>query len=274
MEMLKIVIHGVPFYRFPGLENYRRVEHFVSTRKGGVSGGRQFSLNMGFMVEDAPCNVVANRTLLLSGMGISLDSVVLGEQRHTTNIAVVRKEDAGRGAREKSTRLPQTDALITACQGICLVVLAADCVPILLYDTENHVVAAIHAGWRGTVGQIARKVIEKMGEVFACRPKNIWAGIGPSIGPCCYEVGENVVEKVRDNLGNLTGLVKEGRAFGKYFLNLWEANRRQLLEAGVCSGQIEVAGLCTGCHHDEFFSYRADDGNTGRFAAGIMLRPD
>ena len=142
-------------------------------------------MNMGFMVADAPGNVLANRRLLLSEMDIPLESVVFGEQRHTTNVAVVGKGEAGRGAKEKSSRLPETDALITAVPGICLVVWAADCVPILLYDTECHVVAAVHAGWRGTVGQIVRKVVERMVGEFGCRPRDIRAGIGPAIGPCC-----------------------------------------------------------------------------------------
>lgn len=272
--MLKTVIHNVPFYRFSGLGSYYRIEHFISTRKGGVSGGGQASLNMGFMEADAPGNVLANRRLLLSEMDIPLESVVFGEQRHTTNVAVVGKEEAGRGAKEKSSRLPETDALITAVPGICLVVLAADCVPILLYDTECHVVAAVHAGWRGTVGQIARKVVERMVGEFGCRPRDIRAGIGPAIGPCCYEVGKEVWEKVRTVSEDLAGVVTSGRGKGKYFLDLWEANRRQLLDVGLYSGQIEVAGVCTACHHDEFYSYRASGGDTGRFAVGIMLRTE
>ena len=271
--MLKTSVHRVPFYRFSGLGSYYWIVHFVSTREGGVSGGGQASLNMGFMPADASENVVANRVSLLSELGIPLDSVVSGEQRHTTNVAVVGEEHAGRGARERESRLPETDALITAVPGVCLMVLAADCVPVLLYDTERYVVAAVHAGWRGTVGQIVRNVVERMNETYGCRPQDLRAGIGPAIGPCCYEVDEEVVELARSGLGDMDGLVEKGLGKGKYFLNLWEANRRQLVRAGVYSGRIEVAAMCTACHHDEFFSHRADKGDTGRFAAGIMLRP-
>ena len=137
-------------------------------------------------------------------------------------------------------------------------VLAADCVPVLMYDSRMRVIAAVHAGWRGTVGRIAAQTVERMQDEFGCDPRDVIVGIGPSIGPCCFEVGEEVVEAAREGLGN-------------YQLNLWEANRRQLRQVGVEDARIEVAGICTVCHHDQFFSYRGDRGNTGRFGAGIML---
>ena len=150
-------------------------------------------------------------------------------------------------------------------------VLAAACVPVLMYDSRMRVIAAVHAGWRGTVGRIAAQTVERMQDEFGCDPRDVIVGIGPSIGPCCFEVGEEVVEAAREGLGNLEGLVKTGKQPGKYQLNLWEANRRQLRQVGVEDARIEVAGICTVCHHDQFFSYRGDRGNTGRFGAGIML---
>ena len=150
-------------------------------------------------------------------------------------------------------------------------VLAADCVPVLMYDPRVRVIAAVHAGWRGTVGRITAKTVERMREEFGCEPRDVIVGIGPSIGPCCFEVGEEVVEAAREGLGDLTGLIEPGKQAGKYLLNLWEANRRQLRQVGVEDIRIEVAGICTVCHHDRFFSYRGDRGNTGRFGAGIML---
>lgn len=270
--MLKINIHNVPFYRFSGLGSYYRLAHFVSTRVGGVSEGGQFALNMGFMPADTTTNVLTNRDLLLKELNIPLTSVVLGEQKHTTNIAVVTAEDMGRGAMDRESRLPATDALITAVPGVCLMVLAADCVPILLYDTEKRVIAAVHAGWKGTVGRIVEKVVERMRQEFGCEPKDIRAGIGPSIGPCCYEVGEDVAEVALENIGDLESCVKKNEETGKYILDLWEANRLQLIHVGLYSGKIEMARMCTCCHGDEFFSHRASKGDTGRFAAGIMVR--
>lgn len=270
--MLKSNIHNVPFYRFSGLGSYYRLVHFISTRDGGVSEGEQSSLNIGFLPEDSPDNVLTNRELLLSGLNIPLETVVLGEQRHTTNIRIVTKEEMGRGAMDKESRLPETDALITAVPGICLVVLAADCVPVLLYDTEKRVIAAIHAGWKGTVGRIVEKVVERMNREFNCEAKDIRAGIGPAIGPCCYEVGKDVAMAVQNGIGDLGEFLEKVNESGKYIFNLWEANRQQLIHAGLHSGRIEMAGMCTCCHHDEFFSYRASRGNTGRFAAGIMIR--
>ena len=140
-----------------------------------------------------------------------------------------------------------------------------------MYDSRMRVIAAVHAGWRGTVGRIAAQTVERMRDEFGCDTRDVIVGIGPSIGPCCFEVGEEVVEAAREGLGNLEGLVETGKQPGKYQLNLWEANRRQLRQVGVEDARIEVAGICTVCHHDHFYSYRGDRGNTGRFGAGIML---
>lgn len=271
--MLKRSIHNnIPVYRFTGLGSCSHLVHFISGREGGVSRGGQSSLNIGFTEEDKRENVLKNRQLLLSEVGVDLSTLTTGEQKHTTHVEVVLENSIGCGGRERETRLPETDALITALPEVCLMVLAADCVPILLYDTERHVIAAIHAGWRGTVGKITSRVVARMEKEFGCNPKDIRAGIGPSIGKCCFEVGEEVVEIVRKNLNRWEDLVESGENHGKYNFDLWEANRRELTEAGLCSGYIEVARICTVCNRDRFFSYRGDRGDTGRFGAGIMMK--
>lgn len=272
--MIRVERERVAYYQFLGLKDFPGLLHFVSGREGGVSVGGQAALNLGFMDEDREDFVLTNRVLLAGVVGCEVDAFTFGEQKHTTHVEVVSAEQRGAGAREKVTRLPATDALITRESGICLTVLAADCVPVLLYDPRERVIAAVHAGWRGTVGRIVAGTVERMRDEFGCDPRNVFVGIGPSIGPCCFEVGEEVVEAAREGLGDLQGLVVNGERAGKYLLNLWEANRRQLEEIGVRASNIETAAVCTVCHHDRFFSYRGDRGNTGRFGAGIMLKTE
>lgn len=272
--MIRVERKGIVYYQFLGLKDFPGLLHFVSGREGGDSAGGQAALNLGFMEEDREEVVLTNRMLLAEAVGCAVDDFTFGEQKHTTRVEVVSALQRGAGAREKATRLPVTDALITRERGICLTVLAADCVPVLLYDPREQVIAAVHAGWRGTVGRIAVGTIERMRDEFGCAPRDVLVGIGPSIGPCCFEVGEEVIEAARKSLGDLRGIVENGDRAGKYLLNLWEANRRQLKESGVRESNIEIAAVCTVCHCDQFFSYRGDRGNTGRFGAGIMLKTE
>jgi len=243
--------------QFESLACYQDVIHFVTTRFGGVSLPPYDSLNLGFGTQDNPSHVLENRRLLSQSINVSLESFVVGKQVHGDCVAAVTEKDRSKGAFEYETALDATDAIITDVPGICLMVLLADCVPILFHDPVGRVVAAAHAGWKGTVKLIVKKVIEAMRDSYGCRPSDILAGIGPSIGPCCCEVGAEVIPQFE------AGLVDE-----RGHLDLWEANRRQLLEADVRS--IEVAGVCTRCNADRFFSERATPG-TGRFGAGIML---
>lgn len=133
--------------------------------------------------------------LLAEAVGCSVDNFTFGEQKHTTHVEVVTRAQRGRGGREKATRLPSTDALITRETGVCLMVLAADCVPVLMYDSRMRVIAAVHAGWRGTVGRIAAQTVERMRDEFGCDTRDVIVGIGPSIGPCCFEVGKKSLRR-------------------------------------------------------------------------------
>ncbi len=147
----------------------------------------------------------------------------------------------------------------------------ADCVPIFLLDPVNKVVALAHAGWKGTALRIGRKTVEEMAATFGTDPRDCLAGVGPSIGPCCYEVDEKVISHFWDGISvpsDLAGAVSPG----KWKLNLWEANRRVLLAAGLKDENILSACICTSCHSDMFFSYRAHKGKTGRMMAIIMLK--
>lgn len=260
--MTRVEYGDFPFYQFQNLMSSTGVLHFVS------SGAK----NIGFS-DDSPSQIIAgNRRSLAGCVGFDPGCWVSGHQVHSANVAVVASADSGRGALDKESRLPDTDALVTAEENVCLMVLSADCVPVLLYDPECRVVAAIHAGWKGTAADIAGETVKVMRETFGCRPEVILAGIGPSIGRCCFEVGEEVAGVFRGLFPPSAEIVRAGKKSGKHQVDLWEANRLDLLGAGLKTQHIEVAGMCTVCHPDHFFSYRRDGKQAGRFGAGIALR--
>jgi hypothetical protein len=167
--------------------------------------------------------------------------------------------------------IDNTDALITGEPGLFVCVQTADCVPVLLFDPVKKVVAAVHAGWKGTISKIAGKTVAKMTESFGCNPADIIAGIGPSIHMHAYEVGPEVVEAVEANFSNSPALLKPSMNAGHAYFDLWEANQSILQEAGIQEENIEVIGLCSFEHTDLFFSARREGSETGRMVSGIKL---
>lgn len=257
-------------YKFDLLEHYHEVRHFVTTRDGGFSPEPFNGFNLGFGTDDNPEFVGKNRQALAEATGIPLDWFVFPRQTHSCNIVNIEEAHKGKGVFTRDDAISDTDALITNKKNICLMIQVADCVPVLLLDSANSVIAAIHAGWRGTVKEIVSKTIGKMNSLYSTNPEDIIACIGPSIGQCCYEVGD----EVKNSFLNISdayaeAFIENGK---KPYLDLWKANKLQLLKAGVSENNIEVAGLCTKCNHEKFFSSRHGKGNTGRFAAGIMLQ--
>jgi hypothetical protein len=235
-------------FLFENLSHKKGIVHFISTRNGGVSHAPFDTLNISFNVSDDPKNVIKNRKLLAEAVGFDAASIVTAKQVHDNKVAFVTKDMKGKGAFDFTSALDGIDAMVTNVPKICLMVQTADCVPILMYDPVKKVIGAVHAGYKGTVLKIAENTVKSMIKQFRCDPRHIYVGIGPSIGPCCYEV-----EK------------------GKKVFDLWKANRSQIEECGVPVPNIEVAGICTNDKTDTFFSFRAGKGTTGRFAAGIML---
>lgn len=165
------------------------------------------------------------------------------------------------------------DGLTTDVPGLYLLGYFADCVPILAYDPVRRAVGLAHAGWRGTLLRIAERLVSEMAAAWGTRPQDLVAGIGPAIGPCCYEVGAEVIAGVRERLPGGEALLAPGRP-GHAFLNLWEANRQALLRAGVLPNRIQVLSLCTACHVGRFFSYRREGRLEGLFGAVIGVRDD
>lgn len=188
------------------------------------------------------------------------EGIILPVQPHSCNVAV---------ARESQAEYPDTDALVTDKAGVMIGIRTADCVPVLLYDDVRRVVAAVHAGWRGTVGGITHKAVDVMVSDFGCRPTDIHAIIGPSISPEAFEVGNEVVEQFM-----LAGFPDDIvlRNYPKHHIDLWKANQWLLTEAGVPAEQIEVARLCTYTNTNRFFSARREGIGTGRLVSGIMVK--
>lgn len=246
------------------------IRHGISTRLSGVSNVPYSSLNLGMHTGDDPMKVQMNRQLFCAAAEVNYNSVVSAQQVHKDTVAVVANADAGKGADCYADALAETDALITAAPDVPLLLLYADCVPVLFFDPVQRVIAVAHAGWKGTIAQIAVKTLHSMQENFGTRSDDCLVGIGPSIGPCCYEVDEGVINPLRAGFRYWEEVImKHGER--RWMLNLWEINRRQLLENGVLAANIAVAEVCTACNKELFFSYRAEDGCTGRLGALISL---
>jgi YfiH family protein len=260
----------LPLFQFENLSRISNLAHFITTRIGGVSFPPNNSLNLGLHTNDNADHVLTNRALLAKKTGIGKEQFLYASQVHSGDVKIIDSTAIENGVLSQN---PRTDATITALPGICLMVMVADCVPLLLFDPVKKVSAVIHAGWRGTVHQITTNTIRAMIEHFGCHPADILAGIGPSIGPCCYEVGEDVREFVATSFGTTEGYLIQKNPSPKPHFDLWYANHKQLTDCGLQTDNIEISKLCTRCKSDIFFSSRASGGITGRFAAGICILP-
>lgn len=268
--MIQKNINSLSIWFFENFLNYPEICHFISTRMGGFSLPPYDSLNLGFHVGDSYQNVLKNRKILASTLGFTVSSFVTSEQVHLNNVAVVTEKERGLGSTEHESAIKGIDGMVTKTPEICLMVLQADCVPVLFYDPEQKVIGIAHAGWGGTITKVAENTISVMAKEYNSVSEDVIVGIGPSIGPCCYEVKLDVVEKVQKNLGNNEEIITVRS--NKYYLDLWKANKIQLLNSGVAEENINIAGVCTRCNNHIFFSARASKNNTGRFGAGIMIR--
>jgi YfiH family protein len=228
-------------------------------------------LNLGWTKEDAPEAVAENRRRLVADVGGEMQLVTM-RQVHGD---VVRRVERGDGPLETvdGRAVLECDGLMTAEAGLLLGAQAADCVPVLLADTRLQAVAAVHAGWRGTRAGIAAKAVEAMAREFGTRAEDVVAAVGPSIGPCCYAVGAEVQAEFRAAFGYAEDLFVERE--GEVFLNLWEANWRQLVGAGVREDAVTVLGECSACTRVEgrrrYFSHRAERGVTGRMMGVVGI---
>jgi polyphenol oxidase len=242
-------LHSEALDRIPG------IVHAFSTRR---SERNDFTLGVGAVQNPL---VQLNRLRFMASIGAPGWPLLKLKQLHSSIVCAMDDTSAAGDAVEG-------DASITSLPGVLLGVQTADCVPILLADSEGRAAAAIHAGWRGTVAGVAELTVQALHNRYGIKPENIVAALGPHIGVCCYEIGEEVVEAVAD-----PAVIERRTEWPKPHLNLAEANRRQLVKAGVPGGQIEISSLCTRCRADLFFSYRRDGSRTGHMLSVVGIAP-
>jgi len=240
----------------------------ITTRAGGVSRGRYTSLNLGLHVGDDPEAVLSNRRRAAATVGGTIDDLVFCQQVHGSQAAVVTGRDRGRGATSSSDAIAGADALITSVAGPVLVIMVADCVPLVLFDPVRRIVACVHAGWGGTVRAVTSAVVERLAGLGS-DPADLVVGIGPSISPQRYQVGADVAEAVGTAFGPRAPELIRPAGTGAWTFDLWQANLIQLTSAGVPASRIQLAGLDTG-PQTPFFSHRSE-GPTGRFAVLARL---
>jgi YfiH family protein len=254
----------IDFYRFSLLSAQPKCIHAVTMKEESAPYSLSLALHTGELSE----RIVSNRKWIEKAFGIEekLDFVV-ADQTHSDNIHIVTAKET-KGWESIESAIADCDALVTDQKGVMLGVLTADCVPVLMYDPVREVVAAVHAGWKGTKAQIVAKTVEKMQEVYGCDPADIIAGIAPAIGSCCYEVGEEVAKHFFDVP---QGYMPKGE---KYMLDLPFINKTQLIGAGLKEEHIELSGICTACETERFFSYRKEQGCSGRFMSLVGMRND
>lgn len=259
-------------YRFETLDA-ASVNALVTTRRGGLSSEPYRSLNLGLRVGDDPEVVLANRRRAFQAFGMDLGRSVWCRQIHADEVVVVNEADAGRGALTEENVVPDADALVTDVPGLSLCVTLADCVPVLIHDARRGVLGVAHAGWGGTVSQIASRTVEVMQERFGTEPVDLIAAVGPSIGPKRYEVGQEVIERANEAFGDrVPDVIRPLPEPEKALFDLWTANRIDLESVGVLPSRIEIAEISTDEQLDEFYSHRVE-GTTGRFIAAASLQP-
>lgn len=279
------------YFTFVGLEQTGIVEHFFSTREGGVSSDYLYSLNFSFTQGDTKENVIENFRRAAAHLGMTCGDIVCTQQTHTTNVRKVTAADKGKGV-VCERDYTDIDGLITNESGIILAAFYADCVPLFLVDPVNRAIGLAHSGWRGTVEKMGKVMLEKMSAEFGTKPEDVRVAIAPAICQSCYEVSADVAlafaetfakddakaqeylvryqqDTTQQDIDNCLMYQKEN---GKYQLNLWYANFRVFRDAGVPDKQIEVTDVCTCCNSKLLFSHRASKGKRGNLGAFLMLK--
>lgn len=261
-KLRRVEKRGVVWYTFTRPKP--AFTHAILTRQGGASLGPFAALNLGGTVGDDPDLVAENHRRVYAALAIADNAVVSPYQIHGNRVARVDVEDGGHV-------IPETDALITNTPGVVLLLRFADCVPVLFYDPVHHAAGLAHAGWRGVAAQVVPATVRAMVSAFDTQPQDLWAGIGPSIGPDHYAVGPEVVEAITTTLqaGDAAKMGIAQQRTGQWYLDLPGAVRAQLKQSGV--GTVDTAGICTACNTHEWYSHRAESGRTGRFGVTAML---
>ncbi|MGN0308422.1 MAG: peptidoglycan editing factor PgeF [Lachnospiraceae bacterium] len=260
----------VEYLVFPGLEKTGAVDHLFSTRLGGVSRAHLGTMNLSFTRGDKEEYVRENYRRIAETINCEIGDFVFSHQTHTANVRIITGKDRGKGLTEPLD-YKDVDGLVTCESGIVLSAFFADCVPLFFVDPVNKVIGLSHSGWRGTIGRIGEKTIERMEELGAMR-ECIRAAIGPSICRDCYEVGEDVASIFKQEFSEHQEEILKDKGEDKYLLNLWKANELILLEAGIRMENLETTNLCTCCNPELLFSHRASQGMRGNLGAFLRLK--
>ncbi|MBZ5494858.1 MAG: peptidoglycan editing factor PgeF [Acidobacteriia bacterium] len=256
---------GVPYYTCAALERDPGLRHGFSTRCGGVSPAPEGALNLGHVAWDASANVTENRRRFLSALNLAPECLATVAQIHSAEFHIIKTRAHQWNPRNRG------DALITSEKGVALAVQVADCFPVLISDPIAGIIAAVHAGWRGTLARILRRTLEGMRDHLGAEPARAVAAIGPGIRACCLEVGSDVASSFESAFPGVHLCSPRTKKPGKYLLDLLQALKIQLSEAGVPGENVFDLGQCTRCHPQEFFSYRADGARAGRMM-GVICR--
>ncbi len=276
MELESRTLHvheeGNLFYTtFPSFDRTGKVHHAFSTRRGGMSQGVYASMNLSLKRGDNPTAVMENFQRMSQATGIYIGDMVFSDQVHGTRIVYVDQQYRGSGIL-RQPMVEKADGLITDKKHVALVTFHADCVPLFFLDPVREVIGLAHAGWRGTLHRIGSVMIERMRDEFDCDPAEILVGIGPSIGPCCFEVGQDVFEPFQKEFkGWASTIILPAASEEKRFVDLWEANEATLIESGVTPQHITVTDICTKCHPEFYHSHRHAGNARGTQAAFLEL---
>ncbi len=250
---------GIPIYRFPQLPRTGALDHAITTRwkRPGLDFNLSFSNPRDF--DEA----AANRKTLCRALGLDIERLTVCRQVHGARVAVITEKNAGRGGLSPESAIEQCDAMVTERPGVPMLILCADCPVVLLWDPQKRAAGLAHCGWRGILAGIVANTVAAMTENFGTNPATLIACCGPSIGPCCCEVGRDVAERFRDAFPGFRCVVEKS---GTAYLDLRAAVTAALKISGVPAQNAFVCDTCTKCKSDEFFSYRAEGERAGRFA--------
>ena len=261
----------VVLLHYPKLDETGLVKHCFTTRMGGVSEGVFATMNLSLTRGDREEAVQENYKRVARALGVSYEGIVCSDQTHTTNVRVVTEEDRGCGI-TRPRPYQDVDGLVTNVAGITLATFYADCVPLYFVDPVHKAIGLSHSGWKGTVHRMGKVTIETMQRTFGSNPSEIICAIGPSICQDCYEVSQDVADAFAEEFAVHKQQILLDKGNGKFQLDLWEANYRVLLEAGVTSEHISKPNVCTCCNPELLFSHRASQGKRGNLGAFLCIK--
>lgn len=270
-EMIRFVCdEGFVYLEFDNLTKFNdKVIHGFTTRIGGVSKGDVATLNLGFSTNDAYEDILKNYKILADKFKVNVNNIVFSKQIHDNKVRIVTREDTMNGFGTRDALL-EYDAMVTNVKDVVLMAFFADCVPVLFFDPKQNVAGVAHAGWKGALKNISWEVIDVMEREYGSNPADINVAIGPSIGACCFDVGEDVYLRFK-------AVFKDEKHYksiddDKYKIDLWSVIMSALEERGIDRANIVSSNVCTKCNNNVFYSYRGQKGSTGRLAAIISLK--